>query len=268
VQKTEHIARVVIIIPKKIHTLILAARGFASNAERLIKMLTLHEISKLDGVFKVEVIGGQTLINADCLNVMPMLGRFDAILTDPPYGIGADAGVGKYGKLKAGPQRWDSVAPDVSWIAKHTAIVWGGNYFTLPPSRAYLVWDKGAGFKGRDFAECEMAWCSFDANARIFVRDPLANGDYRGKQHPTQKPVALMEWCLGFLLDAKTILDPFAGSGTVSVACVNLGRQSTAIELDPDYYEIMCKRVDEATRQPRLELLEPAPRPVQEGLDL
>jgi DNA modification methylase len=209
------------------------------------------------------VIGDCTLYLGDCLAVMPTLSEFDAVVTDPPYGIGADKGVGKYGRLKAGSQRWDSFAPDVSWVSNYPAIVWGGNYFNLPPSRAYLIWDKGAGFKGRDFAECEMAWCSFDANARILQRDPLARGDYRGKQHPTQKPVALMEWCLGFLPDAKHILDCYMGSGTTGVACVKLGRKFTGIELDPDYFDIACKRIEEAYRQPDLFVAPPAPTPEQ-----
>ena len=214
-----------------------------------------------------ERIGDCRLILGDCLEVMPLLGKVDAVVTDPPYGIGADKGVGKYGRLKAGSQRWDSAAPDVSWVTEYPAIVWGGNYFGLPASRAYLVWDKGAGFKGRNFAECEMAWCSFDANARIFARDPLAKGDYRGKQHPTQKPVALMEWCLGFLPDAETILDPFMGSGTTLVACAKMGRKGIGIELDLDYFEIACRRVEEAYRQPDL-FVEPPKAAVQEGFDL
>jgi DNA modification methylase len=215
-----------------------------------------------------EVIGDCTLYLGDCLQVMSGL-EFDGVCTDPPYGIGADKGVGKYGRLKAGKQRWDIVAPDVSWIEENDAIIWGGNYFDLPASRAYLVWDKGAGFKGRDFAECEMAWCSFDANARIFAHDPLAKGDYRNgrKQHPTQKPVALMEWCLGFLPNAETILDPFMGSGTTLVACAKLGRKGIGIELDPDYFEIACKRVQAAYDQPDLFVAPPTP-PTQEGMDL
>jgi DNA modification methylase len=124
-----------------------------------------------------------------------------------------------------------------------------------------LVWDKNNA--GRDFADFEMAWTNLDMVARRFVMRPM-NMD-GGKQHPTQKPVALMEWCLGFLPDAKTILDPFAGSGTVAVACQRTGRQSTSIEIDPDYFAIACRRVDEAARQPDLFIAPRAPAPVQEG---
>ena len=149
---------------------------------------------------------------------------------------------------------WDSVAPDLSPVLALgvPAIVWGGNYFPLPPSRAYLIWNKGAGFKGRDFAECEQAWCSFDGNARVFDFDPLARGTYRDKQHPTQKPVELMEWCLSFVPKALTLLDPFMGSGTTGIACHNHGRSFIGIERDPKYFDIACRRIDDAQRQGRL----------------
>ena len=94
-----------------------------------------------------------------------------------------------------------------------------------------------------------MAWCSFDANARIFRHDPLARGDYREKHHPTMKPLALMQWCLGFLPDAQTILDPFMGSGTTGVAAVQMGRRFIGIEREPKYFEIACKRIEEAYLQ-------------------
>jgi len=86
--------------------------------------------------------------------------------------------------------------------------------------------------------------------------------------HPTQKPIALMEWCLGFLPNAQTIIDPFMGSGTTLVACQRMGRNGTGIELDPDYFDIACRRVDEATRQPDLLITPPAPQPVQEDFGL
>ena len=124
-------------------------------------------------------------------------------------------------------------------------IIWGGNYYGLPPSRQYLIWDKGAGFKGRDFAECEQAWCSWDGNAKVYLRDPLASGDYRDKVHPTQKPAALMKWCLGLLPEAKTVLDPFAGSGTTGVACKLEGRKAVLIEISEAYCESAAKRLSQ-----------------------
>jgi len=203
---------------------------------------------------KKVIIGDCELYLGDCRDILPTLGPVDAVVTDPPYGIGASAGTGKYGRLKIekdGDLKWDSAVPDLGFLLSLAvpSIVWGGNYFELPPSRAYLVWDKGNGFKGRDFAECEQAWCSFDMNARIFKRDPLAMRDYADKQHPTQKPIALMRWCLDFLPDAQTILDPFMGSGTTGVAAAQMGRKFIGIEREPKYFEIARRRIEEAYLQ-------------------
>ena len=227
-------------------------------------------------IVKEERIGGQRLILGDCLAVMPGLGRFDAVVTDPPYGIdygraggfSATHGWGQWRENVA----WDQERPsrevfDLILSCSKEQIIWGGNYFAdlLPPTMRWLSWDKGQ----RDFslADFELAWTSQHKAARAFeyargkaVRD--------GKVHPTQKPIALMEWCLGFLPDAVTVLDPFAGSGTTAVACQRMGRQCTAIERDPDYFEAMCRRVDEAARQPDLLITPPKPQPVQEGFDL
>lgn len=161
---------------------------------------------------------------------------------------------------------WDRERPPrdafatITLMADH-AIIWGGNYFAdiLPPSKGWLYWDK---LMGGDFADGELAWTSLDRSLRKFV---LCN-KMGGKVHPTQKPVALMEWCLGFLPNADTILDPFAGSGSTGVACVNMGRRFIGIERDPDYFQIMVKRIDEAMRQPRLELPEPPAPAIQEDL--
>lgn len=199
---------------------------------------------------KWETIGRARLALADCRDVLPTLGKVDAVVTDPPYGIGA--GRMSFGKWRTSSMErgdWDSETPDLSILPDCPSIVWGGNYFDLPPSRAYLIWDKGAGFKGRDFAECEQAWCSLDMNARVLSHDPLARGDYRDKQHPTQKPVPVMKWCLGFLPDARTILDPFMGSGTTGVAAVQMGRDFIGIEREERYFEIACRRIEEAQRQ-------------------
>lgn len=220
---------------------------------------------------RVETIGDATMYLGDCREILPTLEGVDAIVTDPPYGIGAARmSLGKWRTSRMEKGAWDDEAGDVSWIVESDlpAIIWGGNYFLLPPSRAFLVWDKGAGFKGRDFAECEVAWCSFDANARVITHDPLARGDYRDKQHPTQKPVRVMEWCVGQLPDAaRTILDPFAGSGSTGVACVNLGRGFVGIEREPAYFDIACRRIEEAYKQPRLFAEpEPAPKPVQTSM--
>jgi DNA modification methylase len=212
---------------------------------------------------KEERIGGQRLILGDSRSVMPILPKPDAIVTDPPYGIGITKSNRLATSRGLGGKLWDEEPADLSGFPDVPSIIWGGNYFDLPPHRAPLVWDKNNA--GRDFADFEMAWTNLDMVARRFVFRPM-NMD-GGKLHPTQKPVVLMEWCLGFLPNAQTILDPFMGSGTTLVACQRLGRQGIGIELDPDYFEIACKRVDEATRQPDL-FVEPVKPPVQEGFDL
>jgi DNA modification methylase len=209
---------------------------------------------------QIEIIGNCHLYLGDCREILPSLPKVDLVLTDPPYGIGASAGTGKYGRLKIereGDLNWDSEVPereliDLSVAAGNRAIVFGGNYFNLPPSRNFLVWDKGAGFKGRDFAECEMAWCSWDANARVLTYDPLANGDYKFKEHPTQKPVRVMEWCISHAKNSTTVADPFMGSGTTGVACANMGKTFYGIEREPKYFDIACKRIEAAYAQGRL----------------
>ena len=216
-----------------------------------------------------ERIGNARLLLGDCREILPTLEGVDACVCDPPYGIGASSMQrGKWASAALGKSDWDNSPADVSSILTLSVptIIWGGNYFQLPPSRAYLVWDKGAGFRGRDFAECEYAWCSFDGNARVLSRDPLARGDYGDRAHPTQKPVALMEWCLGFLPDAHTILDPFMGSGTTGVACAKLGRAFVGIEIDERYFDIACRRIEQAYRQADLFIDAPAPKPTQEAL--
>ena len=208
-----------------------------------------------------EVIGDCTLYLGDCLEIMPTLGKVDAVVTDPPYGIK----ITKSNRLAVsrglGGKSWDDAPADLSALPDVPQIIWGGNYFDLPPTRAPLVWDKNNA--GRDFADFEMAWTNLDMVARRMVLRPM-NMD-GGKVHPTQKPVALMEWCLGFLPDAQNILDPFMGSGTTLVACAKLGRKGIGIELEPDYFEIACRRVEEAYRQPDM-FVERPPKAHQKAL--
>ena len=176
---------------------------------------------------------------------------------------------GKVGRSEYEKKGWDNSAPNVGWIVQsgRPAIIWGGNYFEVPPSDKWLVWDKKN--DPTTFADCELAWTNVDGAVRVFRW--LWSGPYQQKReqrwHPTQKPIALMEWCLGFLPDARTILDPFMGSGTTLVACQRLGRQGIGIELDADYYAIACKRVQEVVNNPPLFTPAP-PKPTQGAMDL
>jgi site-specific DNA-methyltransferase (adenine-specific)/modification methylase len=248
--------------------------------------MDLDAIIAAGGPWKRAVrIGGQLLIEGDCREVMAVLPKVDAVVTDPPYGIGESAGKAKTrtsgltskinGAAKYqrdyGDKDWDDKTEDEAieaarGLAKHS-IIFGGNYYNLPPTSCWLVWDKLNG--ETDFADCELAWTNLPKAVRRFSF--LWNGCMRrerhiARQHPTQKPVGVMEWCINHLpLDAQTILDPFMGSGTTLVACQRLGRQGIGIELDPDYFEIACKRVQEVVNNPPLFTPEP-PKPVQEPL--
>lgn len=193
-----------------------------------------------------------TLYHGDCREIVPLLGRFDLLLTDPPYGINAARhrnsqvnGWRDYGT--AAESKWDNEKPVSETIAivrnkADSQVIWGGNYFanTLPPSMGWFVWDKGQ----RDFslADGELAWTSEEKALRIFTY-ARAKAMQDGKEHPTQKPLELMRWCLSLFTAAATVLDPFAGSGTTGRACKDLGRKCTMIEREERYCEIAARRM-------------------------
>lgn len=205
-------------------------------------------------------IGAATLHLGDCRDVLPALPRVDLVLTDPPYGIGID---GQKQSVNRNPKHnrkahdfmgWDNETPErlVFELLRYKSagqIVWGGNYFTdkLPhPTKGWLFWDKGQ--RGLTMSDGELAWTSFDFPTRAYTlnRAELAQD---GTEHPTQKPVRLMAWCLGLVPEAKTVCDPFMGSGTTGVACVRLGRQFIGIEREERYFEIACRRIEQAAAQ-------------------
>ncbi|ABF71361.1 p097 [Rhizobium phage 16-3] len=196
---------------------------------------------------RVETIGNCTLYLGDCMDVMPTLGRVPAVVTDPPYGIGIAANPvrQKHEKLD-----WDSSTPTeavIDYILENSdeQIIWGGNYFNLPPSQGFLIWDKKQP-ENFSLAMCEMAWISRKWPAKMFRQSVLSYD----KEHPTQKPVPLMQWCLGYLQTTGVVLDPFMGSGTTGVACVKAGRSFIGIEREPSYFEIACERIRKAQAQP------------------
>jgi site-specific DNA-methyltransferase (adenine-specific) len=212
---------------------------------------------------RIETIGDATLYLGDCLEILPTLGKVDAVVTDPPYGIAYSHGVGGGCLARStifddSPIIGDDSPFDPSPWVKYPCILFGANHYAdkLPPSAFWVIWDKRDGIGSNDQADCEMAWSSIKGNARIFRH--LWNGMLKASErqeprvHPTQKPVALMQWCLGFLPDAITILDPFMGSGTTGVACANLGRHFIGIEIEPKYFDIACRRIVDSYKQPRL----------------
>lgn len=194
---------------------------------------------------RIESIGNATLYLGDCREILPTLGKVAAVVTDPPYGIGASLDVCRHGH---GKSDWDIAPIDHDLLmqvmtASKAVVLWGGNYYALPPSRGFLIWDKCQP-ENFSLAMAEMAWLSWHQNAKIF-RYP-ANS--LKKDHPTQKPEALMEWCIGFVPNG-TILDPFMGSGTTGVAAMRLGRKFIGIEIEPKYFDIACRRIEDAQKQ-------------------
>jgi DNA modification methylase len=181
-------------------------------------------------------IGRATLYLGDCRDILPTLPEHDLLTTDPPYGIGKDGQVrttgGNGGRKAHEFKDWDAERPDKETFtlllkAAPQAIIWGGNYFAdmLPATGKWLVWDKGQ---------------------RIMNRVELL---IEGTDHPTQKPSKLMKWTLSHAPEAKSVIDPFMGSGSTGVAAVQMGLSFTGIERDPDYFAVACRRIEQAQRQ-------------------
>jgi len=215
------------------------------------------------------VIGNAKLYLGDCMEVLPTLPKVDAVITDPPYGIGQDGGAQRTrGKKYTNGEKlgWDNCRPeklifDSLEAAGDVRIYWGGNYFAdyLPATMGWLYWEKRM---GGDFADGELAWTSQHRALRQFSHFKKNKGD----EHPTQKPVELMRWCIEICKNApQTILDPFMGSGTTGVAAIQLGRSFIGIEREPKYFDIACKRIEQAVAQGQLFAPEP-PKQEQESL--
>ena len=151
-----------------------------------------------------------------------------------------------------GSDEWDGETCDLEislalQLSGGCGVVWGGNYYNLPPSRGYIIWDKMQ--NGFSLSDSEFAWVSDAITPRTFrfARGQMAT---EGKRHPTQKPLELMRLSMAHVETSCTVLDPFMGSGTTGVACARDGRRFIGIERAPKYFEIACKRIEEAYRQP------------------
>ena len=217
-----------------------------------------------------EVIGDATLYLGDCREVLPTLPRVDACISDPPYGLGE--------KMKGGTKRfrtgeggmntlgaWDAKPvdglPELLLAAADTVMVWGGNYYDMPDSRGWLVWVKINSVP--TMASIELCWTNRDMNAKHFEH---ACGGW-DREHPTEKPIALMRWCIERAGRPGTVLDPFMGSGTTGVAAVALGSAFIGIEQEPRYFDIACRRIEQAYKQRPLFDAEPVKVPEQLGLE-
>lgn len=220
------------------------------------------------------VIGNAELWHGDCREVLPTLKLPDAALvTDPPYGLAElwqGGGGSKRTSWRFDPDEakgWDGAtveAVEQMAMAFRESVVWGGNYYKLEPSRCWLVWDK----KQNDnwtTGQAELAWTNLDRPVRVFRFAQCEQASEGPKFHPTQKPLALMAWCLKWI-KAPTVLDPFMGSGTTGVACAQLGKAFTGIERERKYFDIACERISRAQAQGTLLPPEEPRQPVQAGL--
>ena len=195
----------------------------------------------------------------DCLEILPTfeVGSVDAVVTDPPYGMNYKPLRGSDGskRFRGGIIGDDSPFDPSPWLAFPRCILWGANWYAsrLPDSGGWLVWDKTPKHIKRGFiySHAELAWTTVINRIQKFAMQwgGEAHGG-EGHYHPTQKPVALIEWCLSFIPEGSTVLDPFMGSGTTGVACVQTGRNFIGIEIDPGYFEIAKRRIEEAQMQP------------------
>mgnify|MGYP001248551438 CR=1 FL=1 len=189
---------------------------------------------------------GITIYCGDCREILPQLtGKVDLVLTDPPYGHGKKWSGGTWASNPIYDDAfiWDSKPVDNDLLLASIqmggqAIVWGGNYFTLPPSRCWLEWEKSS--KMDTLADFELAWTNFDKPAKKWKEDRNPDGK---RAHPTQKPLSLFEWCIKFAEGAQSILDPFLGSGTTAVAAKRLGRKCIGIEISEKYCKIAVDRL-------------------------
>lgn len=191
--------------------------------------------------------------NVDCMKYMAALpdNAFDLAIVDPPYGIGINDS-GRLGHYGGKEKEWDIAPPSKDyfkevWRVSRDQIIWGGNYFDLPPTRGFVVWDKRQP-EGVSFASCEYAWTSFDRSAKTYYQRPQ-NADTK-RIHPTQKPVKLYEWLLtNYAKPGQRILDTHLGSGSSAIAAHYYGCDFVGCELDKDYFDAAQERFNNETRQ-------------------
>ena len=194
-----------------------------------------------------------TYTNEDCMTGLARYPDkyFDLAIVDPPYGIGISNNPVRQQHDK---KLWDNAIPNDSYFEElfrvsKSQIIWGGNYFHLPPTQNLIVWDKKQPF---DFslAMCEFAWCSIQRPAKMWRYSVLTE---QNKMHPTQKPVALYKWLLkNYAKQGDKILDTHVGSASSLIACYDMGFDAVGFELDKDYFDKSTQRLEDFMRQPKL----------------
>lgn len=187
------------------------------------------------------------LKNMDCLEAMKQMddNQFDLAIVDPPYGIDINSS-GRLGHYGGKGKNWDKETPKKKYFdeimrVSSNQIIWGANYFSMPPTRCFLIWDKKQPH-GVSFASCEYAWTSFNQSAKTFYKRPQGADEQR--IHPTQKPVKLYEWILdNYAKEGDKILDTHLGSGSIAIACHNRGFNLTGFEIDKEYFDNAVERL-------------------------
>ncbi len=225
---------------------------------------------------RVEHIGDATLYLGDCLDILPTLDRAHALISDPPYGISTNTDRShRCARLSKGamPTDWaphkavhgdDQPFDPAALLDFKQVVLWGANHYCdkLPGAPHWLVWDKREGTTPDDNADCELAWTNVRGPARMFRHlwrglcrrgeENIASGRQAWRLHPTQKPVALMTWCIQQVGTPAVVIDPYMGSGSTGVAAARMGLQFIGVEIDADYFEVCCERINDAYRQQRL----------------
>lgn len=194
--------------------------------------------------------------NIDCMEFMRSIPdkHYDLAIVDPPYGIDINSS-GRLGHYGGKGKKWDANIPEETYFnelkrVSKNQIIWGGNYFPLPPTRCFLIWDKQQP-EDVSFASCEFAWTSFNESAKTFYKRPQ-NTDIK-RIHPTQKPVDLYRWILQkYAKKGDKILDTHGGSGSIAIACELEGYDLDLCELDTDYFKKLKQRYEDHCKQPRL----------------
>jgi site-specific DNA-methyltransferase (adenine-specific) len=212
-------------------------------------------------------IGDATLYLGDCMDILPTLDKVDAVITDPPYGLGDRMKGGTWAEKQEFKDMvmWDTAPPSIENLLNIASkakicVFWGGNYYGLPASRCWLVWDKQNAVP--TMSDCEIAWTNLDANTKRFSHPVgrVLNG------HPSEKPLRLMEWTIQTVKASGVILDPFMGSGTTGVASIKTNNKFIGIERDPKYFDIACKRIEQTLKQ--VDMFIEKPKQEQVGLCL
>ena len=212
-------------------------------------------------------IGNATLYLGDCMDILPTLDKVDAVITDPPYGLGDRMKGGTWAEKQEFKDMvvWDAAPPSIENLLNiankaKICVFWGGNYYGLPASRCWLVWDKQNAVP--TMSDCEIAWTNLDANTKRFSHPVgrVLNG------HPSEKPLRLMEWTIQTVKASGVILDPFMGSGTTGVASIKTNNKFIGIERDTKYFDIACKRIEQTLKQ--VDMFIEKPKQEQVGLCL